>query len=221
MPKKELPPSDEGDSSSKKKSRFKLIMILTSLLFLFGGLGGGGYWWFFARPGATGIPFFNESAKEESIETTLAREKEGTQQDKGASQGASQGTSKGQSTESDQKDGKEQEGKYGSGSASPSDSLRPVSLPTLTVNLADPPGNRYLKIGMDVEVTSHEAAKKLEQQSARVRDSLILSIATKNVKELVSPAGKILLKNEVAARLNQILGAPQVIRIFFTEFMIQ
>ena len=30
-----------------------------------------------------------------------------------------------------------------------------------------------------------------------------------------------LLKNEVAARLNQILGTPRVIRIYFTEFVVQ
>ena len=32
---------------------------------------------------------------------------------------------------------------------------------------------------------------------------------------------KLLLKNEVADRLNQILGAPRVTRVYFTEFVIQ
>ena len=33
--------------------------------------------------------------------------------------------------------------------------------------------------------------------------------------------GKVLLKGEVAARLNQILGAQRVIRVYFTDFVVQ
>ena len=33
--------------------------------------------------------------------------------------------------------------------------------------------------------------------------------------------GKVLLKAEVASRLNQILGGPYVVRVYFTEFVVQ
>ena len=33
--------------------------------------------------------------------------------------------------------------------------------------------------------------------------------------------GKVLLKAEVAARLNQILGAQRVIRVYFTDFVVE
>lgn len=98
---------------------------------------------------------------------------------------------------------------------------RMVSLPPFLVNLADPAGRRYLKLSMDVEVNAPAAVKEVEGQTAKVRDAIILLLSGKSYAELAAPEGKLLLKNEVADRLNQILGAPRVTRVYFTEFVIQ
>ena len=109
----------------------------------------------------------------------------------------------------------------GDKSSKPRTAIKPVSLPTLTVNLADPSGQRYLNIGMDVELNSPEAVAELEGQTARIRDAIILLLSSKKVADLATAEGKILLKTEVAARLNQILGAQRVVRIYFTEFVMR
>lgn len=114
-----------------------------------------------------------------------------------------------------------QEDKKGDSSSGLKPVLKPVSLPSVTVNLADPSGNKYLRMGMDVELSSEGAITNLLTQSARVRDAIILLLSSKTSDELASAEGKVLLKNEVASRLNQILGEPRVVRIYFTDFVIQ
>ena len=195
--KKELP---EGEAAPKKKSRFKLVMILVSLLLVLGAGGGAGYWWFYLRPEAKGLGnlfSFMSSSSEQAPEQTGGGDKK---------ESAS----------------KEAGGKGAAGQADASRTVfKPVPLPSLVVNLADPQGSRYLKISMQVEVNSPDAVQEIDAQGARIRDALILLLSSKKVQDLASPEGKILLKNEVAARLNQVLGTPRIVRIYYTEFEIQ
>ena len=61
------------------------------------------------------------------------------------------------------------------------------------------------------------ATAKLQQQAPRVRDAIIMLLAGKSYGDVATPDGKVLLKGEVAARLNQILGAQRVIRVYFSS----
>lgn len=201
MPPKELPQGDSGENPPKKRSRFKIIMLIGSLLLVLGAGGGAGYWWLYMRPDATGLSGLFGSSKSASADEATKTDKEKTEQATPSSPGESAS-----------------QGKPASASRV---LIKPVALPSFTVNLADSPGNRYFKIGLEVELNSPDAAKEIQNQNARVRDSIILLLSSKTVKELTTPEGKVLLKNEVAARLNQILGAPRVVRIFFTDFVIQ
>lgn len=96
-----------------------------------------------------------------------------------------------------------------------------VALPSVMVNLSDAAGDRYLKVGMEVEVTSSDAARDIQAQSAKIRDAIIILLSSKTYAELSTTEGKMQLKNEVASRLNQILGTPRVVRVYFTEFVVQ
>ncbi len=106
------------------------------------------------------------------------------------------------------------------GEVSPKDA-RVVTLPTFLVNLADPLGRRYIKLTLDVEVVSPAAAAELESSQAKVRDAIILLLSSKSYVDLAPLENKILLKNEIVTRLNQILGGSKVVRVYFTELVIQ
>ncbi|MFV0348754.1 MAG: flagellar basal body-associated protein FliL [Halodesulfovibrio sp.] len=106
------------------------------------------------------------------------------------------------------------------GEASPKDA-QVVTLPTFLVNLADPLGRRYIKLTLDVEVVNPEVAKELEAAQAKVRDAVILLLSSKSYADLAPLENKILLKNELVTRLNQILGGSKVVRVYFTELVIQ
>ena len=104
--------------------------------------------------------------------------------------------------------------------ANPADAMV-VTLPSFLVNLSDPLGRRYIKLTLDVEVTDQDAASVLESASAKVRDAVILLLSSKSYADLASLESKLLLKNELVTRLNQIIGSSKVVRVYFTELVIQ
>lgn len=191
-------PAGEDDKKQKKSSRGKRIIILLIVLLTLGAVGGGGYWWLYMRgpaaPGTADAPAKTEQAAKD------ANVPEG------------------------KKDAQQQGGQGGVRIERQSDLPRSggivVPLPSITVNLADPAGRRYLKIGMEVEL-NEDVTAQLQQQAPRVRDAIIMLLAGKSYGDVATPDGKVLLKGEVAARLNQILGAQRVIRVYFTDFVVQ
>lgn len=100
--------------------------------------------------------------------------------------------------------------------AKPSAKLAP-----LLVNLYDPLGRRYVKVDIELELISPEVAKEVEVQNARIRDALITLLSSKTYQELSTNEGKHILRNEILDRINQILNGPKVVRVFFTDFVIQ
>jgi flagellar FliL protein len=96
-----------------------------------------------------------------------------------------------------------------------------VTLPTFLVNLSDPLGRRYLKMTLDVEVINPKVAEELNKSTARVQDAMILLLSSKSYADLAPLENKLLLKNEIVDRLNQILGGSKVRQVYFTEMVIQ
>ena len=96
-----------------------------------------------------------------------------------------------------------------------------VPLPVFLVNLADPLGRRYLKLGLEVEVRDDEAANKLINFEAKIKDTLILYLSSKSFESLSTMQAKVELKQGIVDRLNQILGRGSVLRVFITEMVVQ
>lgn len=103
----------------------------------------------------------------------------------------------------------------------PTSNLRTATFDQFVTNLADPAGNRYIRLIIDVEVISPEVIRELEMQNPRIRDSILMLLSSKSYQDLNSPAGKLRLKNEILDRINQVLGGPKVNRVFFTEIIVQ
>ncbi len=96
-----------------------------------------------------------------------------------------------------------------------------VSLPTFLVNLADPLGRRYLKLTMDVEVAGDKTAAELDKNMPKVRDAIILLLSSKTYADLASLENKQLLKMEIVNQLNLILETSNILRVYFSEMVIQ
>ena len=96
-----------------------------------------------------------------------------------------------------------------------------MPLPVFLVNLADPLGRRYLKLGLEVEVRDPEVAAGLTKYQAKIKDTLLLLLSSKTYDGLSTMEDKVELKQEVADRLNQILGKGAVLRVYITEMVIQ
>lgn len=206
----------EGQAENPKKgSKVKrIVIILAILLITLSGAGIGGYWWFFMR-----TPSSANSAPAEAASADAAG--------KGAAGHAGSGGSGGAGGASGHAGAGGSGGAGGAGDGRierqgdlPRSSGQVLPLPPITVNISDPSGRRYLKLGMEVEVNADVAAA-LQANNPRIRDAIIMLLAGKTFNDISTPDGKVLLKAEVAARLNQILGAQRVIRVYFTDFVVE
>ena len=185
----------------KKKSRLKRIVILAAILVMtFGGAGLGAYWWLYMR----------EPAYEHPEASGGPAEMAGT---------GEQDTQR-ESQPADDRRKDLNSARIERLSDLPRSAGMVLPLPNITVNLADPGGRRYLKLGMEVEVNKDVSAE-LKANAARIRDSIIMLLAGKTYGDISTPDGKVLLKAEIAARLNQILGEPRVVRVYLTDFVVE
>lgn len=201
---KALPEGEEGGGKKRSKLK-KVIIILVILVMTLGGAGIGAYWWFFMRtPSADGGAQAEAAAGGENAPASAAPGGQGAAPDAGAKAGKAEAGG----------------GRVEMPPALPRSAGQVFPLPMVTVNISDPSGRRYLKLGMEVEANAN-IAEGIKANSARIRDAMIMLVAGKTFAELSSPEGKVLLKAEVAGRLNQILGAQRIIRVYFTDFVVE
>ena len=91
----------------------------------------------------------------------------------------------------------------------------------LIVNLADNSGDRYLKVVMQLEVSTPEAAKELDAIKPKLRDSVLDLLSGKTYKDLSDNVGKQRVRDEVMLRGNSMLMQGKINKVYFTEFVIQ
>jgi len=89
------------------------------------------------------------------------------------------------------------------------------------VNLADPKGKRYLKIKIELELESKEAVDKATKVSPKLRDMVIMMLTSLGFEEIMTPEGKIRVRDELLERFNEIMRPDHIKNIYFTEFVVQ
>jgi flagellar FliL protein len=89
------------------------------------------------------------------------------------------------------------------------------------VNVADSNGDRYLKLVVQLEVSDPSTIAELDQLKPRLRDSILDLLTSKPYKDLIDPAGKQRLREDIAGRVNNALTKGKVTKVYFTEFVMQ
>lgn len=106
------------------------------------------------------------------------------------------------------------------------------------VNLADPGGYRYLKVGIVLEIVPTDQAlgslagearqqaeeqilEEIDEQRPIIEDVITLELTSKTFEEVFTVEGKEQLKEEIREDLNTRLNKHQIRDIYFTEFVIQ
>ncbi|MBU0484023.1 MAG: flagellar basal body-associated FliL family protein [Proteobacteria bacterium] len=90
-----------------------------------------------------------------------------------------------------------------------------------TVNLSDPTGKRYLKLKVEIEMESVEAVALAQKADPKLRDMVIMMLTSLSFEDVMTPEGKIRIRDELLARFNQIMRPTKVKNIYFTEFVVQ
>jgi len=97
-----------------------------------------------------------------------------------------------------------------------------VPLETFIVNLADPGGNRYLRVTMDLEVTGGKPAEdEMARRVPQLRDAILMILPTKRYADISTTEGKTTMREELTGAINGLLATAKVSRIYFKEFVIQ
>lgn len=90
-----------------------------------------------------------------------------------------------------------------------------------TVNLADPKGKRYIKIKLELETDTPGALDRVQKATPKLRDTVIVMVTSLSFEEVMTPEGKIRIRDELLVRFNQILKPERLKNIYFTEFLVQ
>jgi flagellar FliL protein len=186
------PQQAAGETAAPVKKKSKLPLILSGVVLL---AGGGAAAWYLGV-----LPF---GGKERHAEATAALEEHG-----GAEHDAKGG-------EHDAKGG-EHGGKAGEHAPGP---ILPVE--TFIANLADEGGSRYLKATFQIEFIGATVPPDVNGRLPQIRDLLLTLLSSKTFEEVRTPEGKQQLREEIIARVNQVLDRDAAKAVYFTEFIVQ
>jgi flagellar FliL protein len=95
------------------------------------------------------------------------------------------------------------------------------SFEPFVVNLMDAGGTKYLKVSIQIELSDAKFIEKAKNRTPQIRDAIIILITNKTSEELITAEGKIILKDEIKQRANQILGEGTVLNVYLTDFVMQ
>ncbi|WP_162538279.1 flagellar basal body-associated FliL family protein [Granulicella sp. WH15] len=113
---------------------------------------------------------------------------------------------------------------------------RAISMEPMLVNLADPGGQSYLRIGIVLgleempsskdkdkkeEASSVKGGKAVDEGEAAMRDAALTIISNETADQLLSLEGKEALKQKLKAAMGKAVPGLKVSEIFFTDFLVQ
>lgn len=96
-----------------------------------------------------------------------------------------------------------------------------IPLESFVVNLADPDEVRYLKVTVNLEVDSEKAVEEITTRMPQIRDTLLMLLTSKTSDNVEDISGKLMLQDEMVARVNTFLKEGKVKAVYFTEFIMQ
>ena len=88
------------------------------------------------------------------------------------------------------------------------------------VNLNEPT-SRYLKVTLQLELSSHEVQEKFEKGKQIVRDAILSHLSGLTVKDTLGSDAKDKLRDAIKEKVQKLLGEGSVKRVFFQEFVVQ
>jgi len=96
-----------------------------------------------------------------------------------------------------------------------------ATLNKILVNVAGTMGSRYLLTSLTLEGNTPDFADLVAQKEAQLKDFAGGVLSTKTIADLERPGARNLIRGELLAGFNNILGSSAVQEIYFTEFAIQ
>ncbi len=112
-------------------------------------------------------------------------------------------------------------GEGGADAVVPPEPMATYEFEPFIVNLMDSANIRYVKVKMEVELSTADMLPEIEEKMPALQDMVIGMLSNRSYSELLGVRGKTQLREEMLRRMNQILTTGDVTRIYFTEFVVQ
>lgn len=96
-----------------------------------------------------------------------------------------------------------------------------LHLESFVVNLQGGSDNGYLRVGIDLGLGVAAQGEGRKDIVAPLRDTILTVLGSQNVDDLLTPAGKAKLKDQILAAINQRLPEIECRDVYFTEFLVQ
>lgn len=96
-----------------------------------------------------------------------------------------------------------------------------VELDPFVVNVSDTSGPRFAKLGICLDLSAPNLAERVKARNGAIRDGVIMCVTSKTARDIMSPEGRVQLKEELLDRINSVLGDKAVKSIYFTEVVVQ
>jgi flagellar FliL protein len=97
-----------------------------------------------------------------------------------------------------------------------------VELKPFVVNLRGDHRSRYLRIALQLEISTEKLEEDITKRLPQIRDRLIFLLSSKTFDEVSQMDGKYRLQDEITQNVNEVLGiATAVQKTYFTDFIVQ
>ncbi len=105
------------------------------------------------------------------------------------------------------------------GTASPVANIFPLE--PFIVNIYDGQELRYLKVKVELEMVGPAIKSEIEGRLAPIRDSILILLSAKTLQDVQDVQGKNALKDEILGAINKNLPPGKIVKIYFTDFVVQ
>ena len=105
------------------------------------------------------------------------------------------------------------------GAASPAASIFPLE--PFIVNIYDGQELRYLKVKVELEMSGPAVKIEIEGRLAPIRDSVLILLSAKTLQDIQDIQGKNTLKDEILAAINKNIPPGKIVKVYFTDFVVQ
>ena len=90
------------------------------------------------------------------------------------------------------------------------------------VNIRDEASSdKYLKIIIELEISDKNFVSELNQLKPKLRDNVLDLLTSKSYKDIIDISGKQRLREEIMMRLNSFLTGGKIVKVYFTDFVVQ
>ena len=93
-----------------------------------------------------------------------------------------------------------------------------VDVTEITTNLAS---NDFIRISFKIQTDSKEAKEELEKRDFQINNIIILELSGLKAEEIQGKDGQLKIEDTLKTKINEILQAGEVQKVYITQFLLQ